>query len=158
MNRQTTLCYIENADRTQYLLLHRNKKENDENEGKWIGLGGKFEEGEDAEACVLREVREESGLTLTEYRRRGVVYFTSDEWPAEDMHLFTATGFTGTLQPCDEGELQWVDKRALRQRKLWEGDKLFLALLEAGADFFELRLRYEGEHLREAVLNGETVF
>lgn len=157
MNKQTTLCYIESADRTQYLMLHRTKKKNDENEDKWIGVGGKLEPGETPEQCVLRETLEETGLTLTEYRYRGIVYFESDRWSAEDMHLYTATAYTGTIRECDEGELVWLDKRALRTKKLWEGDKLFLALLEAGADFFHLRLRYEGEKLAEAELNGEKV-
>ncbi|MGM9661561.1 MAG: NUDIX hydrolase [Oscillospiraceae bacterium] len=156
-DKQTSLCYIESGDRTQYLMLHRTKKKNDENEDKWIGVGGKFEEGEDAEACMLREVREETGLTLTEYRYRGVVHFESDRWPAEDMHLFTATAYTGTIRECDEGELCWLPKRELRKKKLWEGDKLFLSLLEAGADFFHLRLRYRGEALVQAELNGERI-
>lgn len=157
MNKQTTLCYIESADRSQYLMLHRTKKKNDENEDKWIGVGGKLESGETPEQCVLRETLEETGLTLTEYRYRGIVYFESDRWSAEDMHLFTATGYTGTIRDCDEGELAWIGKKELRTKKLWEGDKLFLALLEADADFFRLRLRYQGEKLVSAELNGEKV-
>lgn len=157
MNKQTTLCYIESADRSQYLMLHRTKKKNDENEDKWIGVGGKLESGETPEQCVLRETLEETGLTLTEYRYRGIVYFESDRWSAEDMHLFTATEYTGTIRDCDEGELAWIGKAELRTKKLWEGDKLFLALLEADADFFRLRLRYQGEKLVSAELNGEKV-
>lgn len=157
MNKQTTVCYIESADRSQYLMLHRTKKKNDENEDKWIGVGGKLEAGETPEQCILRETREETGLTLTEYQYRGIVYFESDCWSAQDMHLYTATGYTGALKECDEGELAWIDKKALRTKKLWEGDKLFLALLEAGADFFHLRLCYQGEKLVCAELNGERV-
>ena len=156
-NKQTTLCYIESADRTEYLMLHRTKKKNDENEDKWIGVGGKIEEGESPEDCVLRETLEETGLTLTEYAYRGIVYFESDRWEAEDMHLFTATAYTGEIKECDEGELAWLDKRALLKKKLWEGDKIFLGLLEAGADFFHLRLCYEGEKLMHAELNGEKI-
>lgn len=157
-NKQTSLCYIESADHLQYLMLHRTKKQNDENEDKWVGVGGKFEAGETAEQCMLREVQEETGLTLTEYRYRGVVYFESDRWPAEDMHLFTATAFTGTLKDCDEGELVWIKKSDLRRKRIWEGDKIFLALLEADADFFRLRLCYEGEKLVYAELNDEPIF
>ena len=91
--RNTTLCYLEEGDR--YLMLHRVKKENDLNHDKWIGVGGKFEADESPENCLLRECREETGLTLTEYRYRGVVTFVSDTWETEYMHLFTATGWTG---------------------------------------------------------------
>ena len=156
-NKQTTLCYIESADRTEYLMLHRTKKKNDENEDKWIGVGGKLEEGESPEDCILRETLEETGLTLTEYAYRGIVYFESDRWEAEDMHLFTATAYTGEIKECDEGELAWLGKRALLKKKLWEGDKIFLGLLEAGAEFFRLRLCYEGEKLMHAELNGEKI-
>lgn len=144
--KQTTLCYIEKGG--QYLMLHRVKKENDENKDKWIGVGGKFEDRESPEDCVLREVKEETGLTLTEYHYRGLVTFVSDRWETEYMHLFTATGYTGTMRDdCDEGELAWIDKEALLALPLWEGDKLFLRLLDQGAPFFSLKLVYEGERL-----------
>lgn len=156
--KETTLCYIEN-DKGEYLMLHRNKKKNDENEDKWIGVGGKLEEGETAEDCVLREVSEETGLHLTDYRYRALIDFTSDLWPRELMHVYTATGYEGTLKAdCNEGELAWIQKPELRKKKLWEGDKLFLALLDANADFFRLELSYEGERLVKAVLNdGEVI-
>ena len=155
--KETTLCYIENG-KGEYLMLHRNKKKNDENEDKWIGVGGKLEEGETVEDCVLREVREETGLQLTDYRYRALIDFSSDQWPRELMHVYTATGYEGALKSdCDEGELAWIAKKELRKKKLWEGDKLFLALLEANADFFELELGYRGEALVKAVLNGEEV-
>ena len=121
-------------------------------------MGGKLEEGETPEECVLRETLEETGLTLTEYAYRGIVYFESDRWEAEDMHLFTAGAYTGEIKECDEGELAWLGKRELLKKKLWEGDKIFLGLLEAGADFFRLRLCYEGEKLVCAELNGEKIF
>ena len=150
--RLTTLCYPERDGK--YLLLHRTKKENDENHDKWIGIGGKFEPGESPEDCLLREFREETGLTLTDWRFRGIVTFLSDVWPAEYMPLYTASGWTGELRPCDEGELAWIDKHALYDLTLWEGDRIFLKLLEQDAPFFSLKLAYRGERLTEAVLNG----
>lgn len=143
----TTLCYIEKDD--QYLMLHRIKKEQDENRDKWIGVGGKFEEGETPEECLTREVREETGLTLTRYRFRGIVTFVSDEWGTEYMHLFTADGYTGELHTCSEGELVWVPKSEIENLNIWEGDKVFLRLLKETQDFFSLKLRYEGETLVE---------
>ncbi len=154
--RQTTLCYIENP-RGEYLMLHRVKKKNDANHDKWIGIGGKFEDGESPEECVLREVREETGLTLTDYRYRGLVTFVSDAWETEYMHLFTATGFEGTPGDCDEGVLEWIDKDALAALPQWEGDRLFLRLLRDDGPFFSLKLRYEGEHLAYAALNGKEL-
>lgn len=154
--RQTTLCYIENP-RGEYLMLHRVKKKNDANHDKWIGIGGKFEDGESPEECVLREVREETGLTLTDYRYRGLVTFVSDAWETEYMHLFTATGFEGALLECDEGVLEWIDKDALAALPQWEGDRLFLRLLRDDEPFFSLKLRYEGEHLAYAALNGKEL-
>ncbi len=148
----STLCYIEKDGKT--LLLHRVKKEKDANRDKWIGIGGKFEDGESPEDCILRETLEETGLTLTSYRYRGIVTFVSDQWETEYMHLFTADGFTGTLRDCDEGVLEWVSREKRDSLPTWEGDKIFLRLLDEGAPFFSLKLRYEGEKLREAVLNG----
>ena len=153
--RNTTLCYLEEGDR--YLMLHRVKKENDLNHDKWIGVGGKFEADESPEDCLLRECREETGLTLTEYRYRGVVTFVSDTWETEYMHLFTATGWTGEQTVCDEGDLEWIEKAKLRSLPLWEGDLLFLRLLEEDAPFFSLKLCYEGDTLVEAALNGRTL-
>jgi 8-oxo-dGTP diphosphatase len=133
-------------------MLHRTKKENDINEGKWIGVGGKFEENETPEECMLREVQEETGLTLTEYRLRGVTTFISNEWITEYMYLFDASGFQGELQECDEGDLQWIPQEELLNLNLWEGDKIFLRKLLKDDRFFTLKVRYEGENLVESVL------
>lgn len=151
----TTLCYLERGD--AYLMLHRIKKENDVNHDKWVGVGGKFEDGESPEECLLRETFEETGLTLTDYRYRGVVTFVSDRWPSELMHLFTASGWTGVPRACDEGVLEWIDKQDLLALPMWAGDALFLRLLEENAPFFSLKLRYEGERLAYAALNGKPL-
>lgn len=151
----TTLCYILREEKC--LMLHRVKKENDLNRDKWIGIGGRFEDKESPEDCLLREVREETGLTLTDYRYRGLVTFVSDRWPTEYMHLFTATAFTGTLRECDEGELEWLDWEQLIRIPHWEGDEIFLRLLEQDKPFFSLKLCYEGETLVHAALNGKTI-
>ena len=154
--RNTTLCYIEQG--RDYLMLHRVKKTVDENKDKWIGIGGKFEEGESPEDCLLREVREETGLTLKRWRYRGIVTFVSDEWGTEYMHLFTADAWEGRLrQDCDEGVLEWIDRERLLTLPIWEGDKIFLRLLDEGAPFFSLKLRYAGDRLAEAVLNGKKL-
>ena len=151
----STLCYLERGD--EYLMLHRVKKKNDMNHDKWIGVGGKFEDKESPEDCILRECYEETGLTLTDYRYRGLVTFVSDLYPTEYMHLFTATGWTGTPHPCDEGELAWIKKSDLLSLPLWEGDKIFLRLLDTDSPFFSLKLKYEGETLVLAVLNGTKI-
>ena len=141
----STLCYIRN-DKDEYLLLHRTLKKNDLNEGKWIGVGGKFEEGETADECVLREVFEETGLTLTSYRLHGIVKFISDTWEDEDMYLYSADGFTGTLrEDCDEGELAWIPKDEVLLLPTWEGDKYFLEPLLAGAEHINMLVEYEGD-------------
>ena len=154
--KNTTLCYIEKDD--QYLCLHRTKKEDDLNEGKWIGLGGKFEDKESPEDCLLREVYEETGLTLTRYRYRGLVTFVSDRWPTEYMHLFTADEFEGVPHECDEGDLCWIKKDELLRKTIWEGDKIFLKLLKDESPFFSLKLCYNGDRLELAVLNGKEIF
>ena len=146
--RLTTLCYLERNG--AYLILHRTKKEHDENGDKWIGVGGKFEPGESPEECALREVREETGLTMLKPKFRGIVTFVSDEWGVEYMHLFTCTDFTGYLIECDEGDLVWLPKRELLGKKMWAGDKIFLKALDERKDFFSLKLVYRGEELVEA--------
>lgn len=151
----STLIYVERGD--EYLMLHRTKKENDLNHDKWIGIGGKFEENESPEDCMLREAKEETGLTLTRWRYRGIVTFLSDEWETEYMHLFTADGYEGTLRECDEGDLEWIRKSELLSLKLWEGDKIFLRLLDTDEPFFSLKLQYEGDTLVLAVLNGKEL-
>lgn len=151
----STLCYLKRDGRI--LLLLRDRKERDANAGKWIGIGGKFGEGESPEECLLREFREETGLTLTAYRFRGIVTFVSDEAPTEYMHLFTATAASGTLRDCDEGTLSWIPEEKTASLPQWEGDRVFLRLLKRGEPFFSLKLRYEGETLVQASLNGNPV-
>ncbi len=137
----TTLCYIEKNNR--YLMLHRVKKERDLNRDKWIGVGGHFEYGEAPEECLLREVKEETGLTLTSYRMRGIVTFIYGEDVVEYMHLYTADAFTGNVIPCEEGELVWVPKEDVLDLSIWEGDRVFLSKLEEDAPWFSLKLIYD---------------
>ena len=151
----TTLCYLERGD--EYLMLHRTKKENDLNHDKWVGVGGKFQDKESPEDCVLRETWEETGLTLTRYRYRGLVTFISNQWETEYMHVFTADQWTGEPHPCDEGDLAWIKKTDLRALPLWEGDQICLDLLERDAPFFSLKLQYEGDTLVLAVLDGKRL-
>ena len=148
--KNTTLCYIEKENK--YLMLHRTKKENDVNHDKWIGVGGKFEPGETPEECVLREVQEETGLTLLKYRYRGLLTFHADGWEDEYIHLYTADAFEGELIECDEGTLEWVPKDKIEELPLWEGDKIFLRLLAEEERIFSLKLRYEGDTLVESKL------
>ena len=143
--KNTTLCYIEKDD--SYLMLHRVKKVNDENHDKWIGVGGKMEAGESPEDCLLREVKEETGLTLTKYRYRGLVTFVSNQWGTEYMHLFTATEYEGEMKECDEGNLEWVLKDKIEGLNLWEGDKIFFRLLNRDVPFFSLKLCYDEDRL-----------
>lgn len=151
----STLCYCLAGD--QVLMLHRVKKKNDINHHKWIGIGGKFEKDESPEECLLREAKEETGLTLTSWRCRGVVTFLNTQCEGEYMYLFTADGFTGDLTDCPEGDLQWVSRDFLDALPTWEGDKIFLDLLWQDAPFFLLTLRYDGDRLTEAVLNGKKI-
>lgn len=148
----TTLCYL--ARGQEYLMLHRVKKNHDVNHGKWIGVGGKFEFQESPEDCLLREVREETGLVLTRWQYRGVVTFCYNEDEAEYMHLFTADGWEGTLRDCDEGVLRWIPKDQIGSLNLWEGDRIFLRLLAEDAPFFSLKLTYHNDVLIGAGLNG----
>lgn len=144
----TTLCYIEKEGK--YLMLHRVKKHHDINAGKWIGVGGHVENGETPEECLLREVKEETGLTLTAYRLRGLVTFLSDACEPELMCVFTADAFDGEMIECDEGELAWVEKSDVLALPTWEGDRVFLERLLSGDErFFSIKLRYEGDKLVE---------
>ena len=147
----TTLCYIEKENK--YLMLHRTSKKKDGNKDKWIGVGGHFEKGESPEDCLLREVKEETGLELTSYQFRGIVTFISDEWPDEYMCLYTADKYTGDIGNCDEGELVWVEKEKIMDLNIWEGDKIFLKLLTENQPFFSLKLEYKGDKLVNTVLN-----
>lgn len=152
----STLCYIERDDKI--LMLHRVKKENDLNHDKWISIGGKFEPLESPEDCLLRETLEETGLTLTSYRLRGIVTFVSDSLDvAEYMHLYTADAFTGTLTDCSEGDLCWITREKLYALPMWEGDKIFLELLANDAPFFSLKLVYAGDTLSGAWLDGRKI-
>ena len=153
--RNTTLCYIRRGG--DVLLLHRTKKDRDENRDKWIGIGGKFEPGESPEDCLLREVREETGLTLDAWQYRGIVTFVSDEWGTEYMHLFSSDSFHGTLTDCEEGVLEWIPWDSLPRLPIWEGDRIFLRLLDENAPFFSLKLCYRGDRLIQAVLNGKVL-
>ncbi len=153
--KNTTLCYLEKNG--AYLMLHRIKKENDLNKDKWIGVGGKFIDKESPEECAVREVKEETGLTLDSYEYRGIVTFVSNQWETEYMHLFTSRNFHGTLTECDEGVLEWVPKNKLEELHLWEGDKIFFRLLDEGYPFFSLKLVYENENLIHIVLDGKKI-
>ena len=151
----TTLCYIEKDDK--YLMLHRVKKENDINKDKWIGIGGHFEQGESPEECLLREAMEETGLTLTKFQFRGIITFSCDHQFTEYMHLYTATEWDGELISCNEGELEWVEKKELLSMNLWEGDYIFLNLLAERETFFSLKLVYEQNELQEVALDGKSM-
>lgn len=146
--RETTLCYIEQDGK--YLMLCRSPEKKDGSAGKWMGVGGKLEPGETPEACVLREVLEETGLTLTSYRQRGVVNYYSDTWEDEVMYLYSADGFEGELRAaCEEGELRWVPVEEVMDLRIWEGDRIFLRKLMDGEADIRLALRYKGERLVE---------
>jgi len=171
--KQTTLCYIDNG--SSYLMLHRVKKDNDASHGKWIGVGGKCEADESPDECMLREVKEETDLTITSWHYRGIVTFISDTWPNEYMHLFTADRWEGELAAdCNEGNLAWIKKANLPLTlsssaennntstestiKLWEGDKIFLRLLlDESTPFFSLKLVYVQDELTKATLNGRPL-
>lgn len=139
--RLTTICYIEQDG--NYLMLHRTKKENDQSHDKWLGVGGKFDKDESPDECILREVKEETGLTLTSYQLRGVMTFVSDIWETEYMFIYTADEFEGELAECSEGDLQWIKKTEVMNLKLWEGDKIFLKKLIDGDGFFTVKMEYE---------------
>ena len=147
----TTLVYIEKDEK--YLMIHRVKKKNDMNHDKWIGVGGKLEAGESPFDCARRETLEETGAAPLGLKYRGIVTFVSNEFGTEYMHLFTADGYEGEIDyNCDEGTLEWVDKDKVTELPIWEGDKLFLSLLDTESRFFSLKLVYDGEKLVEHVL------
>ncbi len=155
MSIQPTLCYPEKDG--CYLMLHRVKKKNDVNRDKWIGIGGKFEPGESPEDCMNREFTEETGMEATAWKYRGIVTFVSEDW-CEYMHLFSVSAFTGTMRDCDEGELAWIPKKELYELPMWEGDRIFLDLLDdINEPFFSLKLVYSGEKLVSAFKNGEQI-
>lgn len=153
--RNTTLCHIEKDGK--YLMLHRIKKENDLNQDKWVGIGGKFEDKESPEECNLREVYEETGLRILSYRYCGIVTFVSDKWETEYMHIFHSDSYEGEIKECDEGVLEWIDKQELLKLPIWEGDKIFLRLMDNNAPFFSLKLQYEGDTLIKAILDGKEM-
>ena len=154
--KMTSLCYLEKDGK--YLMLHRTVKENDENRDKWIGIGGKFEYGESPEECAIREIYEETGLIVTSLNYRGIVTFLSNEWGCEYMHLFTSTSWIGELNAlCDEGELEFIDKEKLLSMNIWEGDKIFLRKIQNPSPFFSLKLVYDKDTLKEAILDGEKI-
>lgn len=150
----TTLCYIQKDEK--YLMLHRIKKQNDINKDKWIGIGGKFEEGESPEECVLREVKEETGLNLKSYEYRGLVTFVSDNNFTEFMHIFWSDNFEGEIIDCDEGKLEWIEKSKLNDFEHWKGDEIFLDLIDKKVPFFSLKLVYKSGILLKAILNGKN--
>lgn len=155
--KQTTLCYLQRDN--SWLMLHRVKKENDASHDKWIGVGGKCEADESPDECMLREVWEETDLTVQQWQYRGIVTFISDVWPCEYMHLFTATQWEGDMTVCDEGDLQWVPIAEIETLNLWEGDKIFLRLLrDPQQPFFSLKLVYQGDDLVSAKLDGQKLF
>ena len=155
MYKNTTLGYIERD--AAYLMIHRVKKENDLNHDKWVGIGGKFEDGESPEECMCREALEETGLTLHAPRLRGIVTFVSNEWDNEYMFLYTCTDFSGELIECNEGDLEWVPMERVPDLPIWQGDKIFLDLLCRDAPFFSLKLQYEGDDLVYAALDGKPL-
>ena len=151
----STLCYLEKDD--AYLMLHRVSKKHDVNKDKWIGVGGHFEAGESPEECLLREVWEETGFTLTSWKFRGLITFSSKGWEDEYICLYTADSWTGEQRECDEGVLEWVRKDAIENLNLWEGDKIFFRLLNEGREFFSLKCSYEGDTLTYAAVDGKRL-
>lgn len=149
--RNTTTCYIEKDGK--YLMLHRVKKKNDMNEGKWIGVGGKFEEGESPEECIVREVKEETGLILNSYKLRCIVTYVSDKYETEQMYVFTSTEFKGELIECDEGNLEWIKKEKILNLNIWEGDKFFIEKIQKDNNFFTLKVEYKGDKLIDYKIN-----
>ena len=153
--KNTSLCYLKREGKL--LMLYRNKKKDDPNAGKWIGVGGKLEEKESPPDCAKREVLEETGLTMNSFDYRGIITFVSDEYETEQMHLFTCEDFSGELKDCDEGTLRWIPEEEVPSLSLWEGDRIFLSLLQTPRPFFSLKLVYEGDRPVRAVLDGKVL-
>ena len=151
----TTMCYLRCEGRM--LMLHRTKKKHDDNKGKWMGIGGHIEAGETPMDCILREAREEAGIRLLDARQRGIVHFRNDLCPDEDIFLFTASRYEGDIIVCNEGDLEWIPEDAVDALNMWPGDRVFLKLLRDGADGFELTLRYHGDKLIGAAMDGEPI-
>lgn len=149
--KNTTTCYIEKDGK--YLMLHRVKKKNDMNKDKWIGVGGKFEEGESPEECIMREVKEETGLILNSYELRCIVTYVSDKYETEQMYVFTSSDFGGELIECNEGDLEWINKEKILNLNIWEGDKFFIEKIQKDNNFFTLKVEYEGNKLVNYKLN-----
>ena len=145
---QTTLCYIEQDEK--YLMLHRISKKNDVNKDKWIGVGGKFEAGETPEECLMREVTEETGLTLLDYTFRGIMTFIYNNLEPEYIFLYTANSFSGEMKECDEGKLEWVKKSDISSLNIWEGDKLMFKMLNESENPFSIKLVYKDDVLIES--------
>lgn len=141
----STVCYIEKEGK--YLMLHRTKKKNDINEGKWLGIGGKFEDKESPEDCIIREVKEETGLALNSVKLRGILTFINTICETEYIYVFTSNDFTGNLIECNEGELKWVDKGKVTSLNLWEGDKIFVEKIKEESPFFTIKYVYDGDTL-----------
>lgn len=142
----STLCYIEKEN--QYLMLHRTKKKQDINKGKWLAVGGKMEKGESPEECVRREVKEETGLDLLSYQLRGILTYVSNQYEDEYIFVFSSNNFKGTEITCDEGDLKWIPKEKLISLPAWEGDKYIVEkILQKNATFFSMKFQYEGETL-----------
>lgn len=147
----STLCYLEKDGK--YLMLHRTKKENDINKDKWLGIGGKFEEGESPEECIIREVNEETGLVLKSYKLRCIVTYISTTWETEYIYVFTSDNFEGNMLECDEGDLQWINKEDITKLNIWEGDKIFIEKLQKDNTFFTVKFEYDGDKLIGYKLN-----
>lgn len=142
--KKTVLCYIKQNE--SFLMLFRNKKENDVNMGKWIGVGGHLEENETIIEALYREVKEETGLTLKDHYLHGEIYFQENDFK-ETMYLFSSSSFTGELIDCDEGILKWIPINDLKQLPMWEGDYLFLDKLLNNDPYFKMKLIYKNGHL-----------
>lgn len=147
----TVLLYLEKND--EYLFLYRNKKQNDFNKGKYVGIGGKIEDGESVEEALLRETKEEIGVEIKSYKYRGIINFSN----IEIMHLFTSSDFVGEIKECNEGTLRWIKKNKISELPMWEGDMIFFNLLKENAPFFRLYLKYDGDKLVDWRVKNEQV-